>query len=118
MVIGRGVSTMLRRGMTYQYRLEGTQLCPDPCSRFQPEGPHGPSQIVNPSTYQWHDGGWKGVRMHGQVIYELHIGTFTPAGTFNSAIAQLDELKALGITVIEVMPVAEFPGRGIGDMMV
>jgi maltooligosyltrehalose trehalohydrolase len=98
-------------GMTYQYRLEGTQLCPDPCSRFQPEGPHGPSQIVNPSTYQWHDGGWKGVRMHGQVIYELHIGTFTPAGTFNSAITQLDELKALGITVIEVMPVAEFPGR-------
>ena len=106
-----GIVTAASEGMTYQYRLDGTQQCPDPCSRFQPNGPHGPSQIVDPSTYQWHDENWKGIRMHGQVIYELHIGTFTREGTFDAAIAQLDELKDLGITVIEVMPVAEFPGR-------
>lgn len=106
-----GIMTTASVGMTYQYRLDGKQVCPDPCSRFQPSGPHGPSQIVDPSTYEWHDEGWMGIRMHGQVIYELHIGTFTHEGTFDAAIAQLDALKDLGITVIEVMPVAEFPGR-------
>ena len=97
--------------MTYRYRLDGKDSFPDPCSRFQPEGPHGPSLIVDPAAYQWRDQHWHGVRMHGQVIYELHIGTFTPDGTFDSAIKELDELKQLGITVIEIMPVAEFPGR-------
>ncbi len=106
-----GIVTTALEGMTYQYRLDGKQLYPDPCSRFQPHGPHGPSQIVDPSMYQWHDQDWKGISMHGQVIYELHIGTFTHEGTFDAAIFQMDELKALGITVIEVMPVAEFPGR-------
>ena len=100
-----------KAGMTYRYRLDGKDSFPDPCSRFQPEGPHGPSLIVDPAAYQWRDQHWHGVRMHGQVIYELHIGTFTPDGTFDSAIKELDELKQLGITVIEVMPVAEFPGR-------
>ncbi len=98
-------------GMTYRYRLDGEQCYPDPCSRFQPQGPHGPSLIVDPSTYAWRDHGWPGVRMHGQVIYEMHVGTFTLGGTFDSAITQLDALKELGITVIEIMPVAEFPGR-------
>ena len=97
--------------MRYRYRLDGGQAYPDPCSRFQPEGPHGPSLIVDPRAYQWHDEGWPGVTMHGQVIYELHIGAFTPEGTFDAAISRLDDLKELGITVIEVMPVAEFPGR-------
>jgi len=106
-----GMVTTASDGMTYQYQLDGKQLCPDPCSRFQPNGPDGPSQIVDPSTYQWQDEGWQGIHMHGQVIYELHIGTFTHEGTFEAAMTQLDELKALGITVIEVMPVAEFPGR-------
>ncbi len=106
-----GVVMTASEGMTYQYRLDGSLLCPDPCSRFQPDGPHGPSQIVDPSTYEWHDESWKGIHMHGQVIYELHIGTFTPDGTFDAAITQLDELKDLGVTVIEVMPIAEFPGR-------
>ncbi len=100
-----------KAGMTYRYRVDGNDSFPDPCSRFQPEGPHGPSLIVDPGTYRWRDQQWRGVDMHGQVIYELHIGTFTPDGTFDSAIKEFDELKRLGITVIEVMPVAEFPGR-------
>ena len=98
-------------GMRYRYQLDGGEVYPDPCSRFQPEGPHGPSLIVDPDSYQWHDEHWPGVVMHGQVIYELHIGTFTQEGTFEAAIARFDDLKELGITVIEVMPVAEFPGR-------
>ncbi len=98
-------------GMTYRYRLDGEQLCPDPCSRFQPSGPHGPSLIVDPDAFDWRDHAWSGLTMHGQVIYELHIGTFTPEGTFDSAMTRLDALQDLGITVIEVMPVAEFPGR-------
>ncbi|MCC2641394.1 MAG: 1,4-alpha-glucan branching protein [Nitrospira sp.] len=98
-------------GMTYRYRLDGKHSYPDPCSRFQPDGPHGPSLIVDPDAFRWRDGAWRGVQMHGQVIYELHIGTFTPEGTFDSAIRQLDALQDLGITVIEIMPVAEFPGR-------
>ncbi|HZN44547.1 MAG TPA: alpha-amylase family glycosyl hydrolase, partial [Nitrospiraceae bacterium] len=106
-----GLVTDAKAGMTYRYRLDGKDSFPDPCSRFQPEGPHGPSLIVDPAAYQWRDQHWPGVSMHGQVIYELHIGAFTPEGTFDSAIKELDELKRLGITVIEVMPVAEFPGR-------
>ena len=98
-------------GMTYRYRLDGEQSYPDPCSRFQPQGPHGPSLIVDSGAYAWRDQGWPGVRMRGQVLYEMHVGTFTPGGTFDSAITQLDTLKDLGITVIEIMPVAEFPGR-------
>ncbi len=84
---------------------------PDPVSRFQPEGSHGPSQIVDPSRFSWSDSGWKGVTADGQVLYEMHIGTFTREGTWQAAEAQLPELAALGITVIEVMPVADFPGR-------
>jgi maltooligosyltrehalose trehalohydrolase len=97
--------------MAYRYRVNGKELFPDPCSRFQPEGPHGPSLIADPAAFQWRDQQWQGVRMHGQVIYEIHIGTFTADGTFDSASKELDELKRLGITVLEVMPVAEFPGR-------
>lgn len=98
-------------GMTYRYRLDGDKDFPDPCSRFQPEGPHGPSQIVNPSAYRWRDQHWSGVRMPGQVIYELHIGAFTREGTFDAAITRLDGLKRLGVTLLELMPIAEFPGR-------
>lgn len=100
-----------RAGMTYRYRLDGGEAYPDPCSRFQPTGPHGPSLIVDPGAYRWQDEGWQGVTMRGQVIYELHVGTFTPEGTFDAAVAQLNVLKDLGITVVEVMPVGEFPGR-------
>ncbi len=99
-----------KAGMGYRYRLDGRELYPDPCSRYQPDGPHGRSLIVDPSRYDWQDGAWRGVRMQGQVIYELHIGTFTAEGTFDAAAMQLAALKDLGITVVEVMPVAEFPG--------
>ena len=84
---------------------------PDPASRFQPEGPHGPSQVVDPSAYRWADGDWRGpASVDGQVIYELHVGTFTPEGTWTAGAEQLPYLADLGVTAIEVMPVAEFPG--------
>lgn len=97
-------------GMLYRYQLESGSF-PDPASRFQPQGTHGPSQIVDPNAFHWTDQHWAGVKRSGQVIYEMHIGTFTQAGTWAAAQAELEELAALGITVIEVMPVAEFPGR-------
>jgi maltooligosyltrehalose trehalohydrolase len=98
-------------GTLYQYRLDGGDAFPDPASRFQPQGPHGPSQVVDPSTFPWTDGDWRGVRREGQVLYEMHVGTFTPEGTWEAASRELPELARLGITVIEMMPVAEFPGR-------
>src|SRR6266545_3162920 len=98
-------------GTRYWFRLDGDQLRPDPVSRFQPDGPHGPSVIVDPSAFRWTDQSWTGIDPRGQVIYELHAGTFTPEGTWRAAVAQLEELKELGITVVELMPVAEFPGR-------
>ncbi len=98
-------------GVRYRFVLDGAKALPDPCSRYQPEGAHGPSMLVDPSAFEWHDGDWQGIGMKGQVIYELHIGTFTKAGTFDAAAAELAALKELGITIVEVMPVAEFPGR-------
>ena len=106
-----GLVPIATAGMRYRYRLDNGDAYPDPCSRYQPDGPHGPSLIVDPSAYEWQTTGWSGVRMPGQVIYEVHIGTFTPEGTLDAAIGQLDELKDFGITVIELMPMAEFPGR-------
>ncbi|MGQ0810823.1 MAG: alpha-amylase family glycosyl hydrolase, partial [Nitrospiraceae bacterium] len=98
-------------GARYRFRLDGDRAYPDPCSRFQPEGPHGSSMIVDPGAYEWHDHEWRGLTMRGQVMYELHVGTFTSEGTLNAAIRELDELKRLGITVVELMPVVECPGR-------
>ncbi len=99
-------------GMVYRYRLDGGEmLYPDPVSRFQPDGPHGSSRVVNPGSFAWTDQAWKGVPARGQVIYEMHIGTFTRGGRWNSAAEELEELCRLGITVLEVMPVADFPGR-------
>jgi maltooligosyltrehalose trehalohydrolase len=97
-------------GTQYWFLVDG-QRFPDPASRFQPEGPHGPSQVVDPSTFAWTDQDWKGCKLLGQVIYELHIGTFTPEGTWQSAMQKLPYLRETGITLIEVMPVAEFPGE-------
>jgi maltooligosyltrehalose trehalohydrolase len=97
-------------GMLYRYQLESGSF-PDPASRFQPQGTHGASQIVTPDAFPWTDQRWAGVKRSGQVIYEMHIGTFTQAGTWATAQAELEELAALGITVVEVMPVGEFPGR-------
>jgi len=98
-------------GALYRLRLDGGDAFPDPVSRFQPQGPHGPSQVVDPSTFPWSDEGWPGVGRDGQVIYEMHLGTFTREGTWEAASRELPELAELGITIIEVMPVAEFPGR-------
>src|ERR1051325_11233645 len=97
-------------GAFYKFRISSGSF-PDPASRFQPEGPHGPSQIVDSSRFRWTDQSWPGVSRQGQVIYEMHIGTFTAEGTWAAAQPQLPELARLGITVLEVMPVAEFPGR-------
>lgn len=99
-------------GALYRFRLdESESLLPDLASRFQPEGPFGPSEIIDPSGYKWKDGGWKGLKIKGQVIYEMHVGTFTKAGTWEAASRELEYLSGLGITVIEVMPIADFPGR-------
>jgi len=95
----------------YRFRLDGGgDLYPDPASRFQPQGPHGPSCVVDPALYTWQDDGWKGVAAAGAVLYEMHIGTFTPEGTWEAAARELPELARFGITCLEVMPVAEFPG--------
>ncbi|HKB13443.1 MAG TPA: malto-oligosyltrehalose trehalohydrolase, partial [Vicinamibacterales bacterium] len=99
-------------GDRYQFKLgDAEKLYPDPASRFQPEGPHGPSEIVDPDVFGWSDRSWTGVRLRGQVVYEMHVGTFTREGTFAAAARELPELARAGITLIEVMPVAEFDGR-------
>jgi len=99
-------------GDWYQFKLDDDEkLYPDPASRFQPRGPHGPSEIVDPAAFQWTDGEWKGASRERQVVYELHIGTFTREGTWAAAANELPELARLGISLIEVMPVAEFEGR-------
>jgi maltooligosyltrehalose trehalohydrolase len=95
----------------YKYRIDGTGPWPDPCSRFQPQGVHGPSQIVDPAAFTWSDANWRGAKLSSQILYEMHIGTFTPQGTFDAALAKLPYLRELGITMLEVMPVAECPGR-------
>ncbi len=97
-------------GQRYLYRLPGGAERPDPASRSQPDGPHGPSAVVRTSRFRWTDHGWKGLRREDLVIYELHVGTFTPDGTFDAVVPRLGELKELGVTAVEVMPVAQFPG--------
>jgi len=96
-------------GTRYRYRLDG-RLLPDPASRFQPDGPFGPSQVVA-ADFDWHDASWPGMELRGQVLYELHVGTFTAAGTWRAAMERLPDVRRIGITAIEVMPVAEFAGR-------
>lgn len=99
-------------GDRYQFRLDDAdRLYPDPASRFQPEGPHGPSEIIDPASFGWTDASWPGVRLEGQIIYEMHVGTFTYEGTWAAATAELAELSRVGITLIEVMPIGEFDGR-------
>jgi maltooligosyltrehalose trehalohydrolase len=99
-------------GTLYRYRLDSSEeLYPDPASRFQPSGPHGPSQVIDPGQFRWTDARWPGVQLQGQVLYEMHMGTFTRAGTWEAASHELQELADAGITVVEVMPVADFAGR-------
>jgi maltooligosyltrehalose trehalohydrolase len=100
----------VRAGKRYRFRLDGGESFPDPASRFQPEGPHGPSEVVDPA-FEWTDQGWPGLTPEGQVFYEMHVGTFTREGTFAAATGELGRLRDLGITAVELMPLAEFPGR-------
>jgi len=102
-------------GDRYGFALDGAEPLPDPRSPSQPEGVHGLSQVVDHAAFQWTDHAWRGAPLSAAVLYELHIGTFTPEGTFDAAIPHLRELVELGVTAVELMPVAEFPGtRGWG----
>lgn len=95
----------------YRFRLDGGEWLPDPASRWQPEGVHGPSAVFDESVVRWHDADWPGVELDGAVIYELHVGTLTAEGTFDAAVRHLPRLVELGVTLVEVMPVAAFPGE-------
>lgn len=98
-------------GMRYRYRIDGGLNVPDPASRANPDDVHGYSQVVDGAAFEWQDGGWNGRPWHSAVIYELHLGCFTREGTYTAAIERLDYLVELGISAIELMPVADFPGR-------
>jgi maltooligosyltrehalose trehalohydrolase len=97
-------------GNRYAYRIDGGEPRPDPASRFQPEGVHGPSEIIDPSTFRWTDFAWAGRPALDRIVYELHIGTFSPEGTFAGAESRLEALRDLGISAIELMPVSDFAG--------
>ncbi|MEJ2653134.1 MAG: malto-oligosyltrehalose trehalohydrolase [Gammaproteobacteria bacterium] len=100
-----------RPGMSYRYRIDGSLLVPDPASRYQPYDVHGPSEIIDPKAWQWRDEGWHGRPWEETVFYELHVGAFSEAGNFAGVEERLDYLADLGITAVELMPVADFPGR-------
>jgi len=107
-----GVGKEAAAGTIYRFELDDDPArYPDPASRYQPDGPHGPSQVIDPQVFTWTDGGWRGVTREGQIIYEMHVGTFSKEGTWQGAERELEELAKAGITLIEVMPVADFPGR-------
>jgi maltooligosyltrehalose trehalohydrolase len=105
-----GVVPGARGGSRYRYRLDGERDRPDPVSRYQPEGVHGPSMVVDPRDFSWTDQSFGGHALEALVIYELHVGTFTAPGTFEAVIPHLARLVDLGVTAVELMPVAEFPG--------
>jgi maltooligosyltrehalose trehalohydrolase len=98
-------------GTDYMIVTDDQRALPDPVSRWQPHGVHGASRVVDPNAFQWNDVFWRGLTMEELVVYELHVGTFTPEGTFAAIIPRLTELKSLGVTAIELMPVAQFPGE-------
>ncbi len=110
----RGYHQVLAEGIApgtrYYYRLDGSDERPDPASRYQPEGVHGPSEVVD-LNFEWADAGWMGLDLANYIIYELHVGTYTEGGTFEAVIPHLDGLCELGVTAVELMPVAQFPGE-------
>ena len=95
----------------YFFKPDGENNFPDPASHYQPEGVHGPSAIVDHTLFAWNDHSWKGHPLSDLILYEIHIGTFTREGTFEAVIPRLDDLKKTGINAIEIMPVAQFPGK-------
>ena len=106
-----GLVTGAATGDQYGYQLDDGPVLPDPASRYQPEGPHGLSEIVDPQSFCWTDSSWAGPSVEGDVLYEMHIGTFTRKGDWQSAAERLTYLADLGVTILQVMPVADFPGR-------
>ncbi len=104
------IATAADPGARYRYRIDGDQEVPDPASRYQPEDVHGPSEVVDPGAFDWRDEDWKGRPWEETVLYELHVGTFSPEGTFEGVKDRLDELADLGVTAIELMPISDFPG--------
>lgn len=107
----RAVLEGVSPGTLYRYVLDGEKERPDPASRFQPQGVHGPSAVVDASAFAWEDTSWAGLPLEEFILYELHVGTFTPEGTFDAVIPHLDRLAELGVTAVELMPVAQFPGE-------
>jgi len=105
------VTPTARAGSRYRYRIDDRLEVPDPASRSNPDDPNGASEVVDPAVFEWNDGDWCGRAWDEAVVYELHVGAFTPGGTFRSAIERLPYLAALGVTAIELMPIADFPGR-------
>lgn len=106
-----GIDERGRAGDFYKFKLNGQDGLPDPASRYQPEGVQGRSQVIDPHQYRWNDSGWRPARVRDLVIYELHVGTFTPAGTFQAAIEKLAHIRELGANTIELMPIADFAGQ-------
>ena len=106
-LIARNIACRAR----YRFVLSDGMRVPDPASRFQPDDVHGPSELIDPRAWHWNDDAWKGRPWEEAVLYELHLGAFTPDGTFRAAIDKLDHLAELGITALEIMPVADFPGK-------
>ena len=105
------VSSEAHAGSRYRYRIDDRLDVPDPASRANPDDPNGASEVIDPAAFEWDEAGWAGRPWHEAVLYELHLGAFTPAGGFRSAIERLPYLTALGVTAIELMPIADFPGR-------
>ena len=101
----------LAAGTDYRFRLDRAEPLPDPRSPWQPEGPQGPSRTLDHAAFPWRDGRWPGLRLADAVIYELHVGTFSPTGTFAGVVGGIDHLLQLGVTAVELMPVNEFSGR-------
>ncbi len=105
------VTDAAKPGTLYRFQIDDGQEVPDPASRFQPRDVHGPSEVVDPHAFEWQDDSWLGRRWEEAVIYELHVGAFTQAGTFASVCERVDYLSDIGVTAVELMPVADFPGR-------
>ena len=105
------ITAAAQPGSAYRYRINGENEVPDPASRLNPQDVHGPSQVVDPTEFDWTDGEWHSRPWHEAIVYELHVGTFSPEGTFAGVAARLDHLVELGVSVIELLPIADFPGK-------